>query len=152
MALWRSIIGVIASVFFDIVKQDTRHVVSGARNIVREIIGITFSSSSAIIKGLFASLKNTGNVCATVYNLCGWHVHACKKSAPKRKDEFRTVLEHVFDCFLNNKEYVIKNSDLPTENVRKTEKFGGLKYANSNYFHFFYEFNLYLSSCWLRII
>ena len=69
MALWRSIIGVIASVFFDIVKQDTRHVVSGARNIVREIIGITFSSSSANIKGLFSSLKNSVNVCATVYYL-----------------------------------------------------------------------------------
>ena len=46
------------------------------------------------------------------------------------------MLEQVFDCSLDDKESTIENGDLPTDKVRKSEKFSGLKCVNSDYFLF----------------
>ena len=46
------------------------------------------------------------------------------------------MLEQVFDCSLDDKESTMKNGDLPTDEVRKSEKFSALKCVNSDYFPF----------------
>ena len=87
MVLWRDIVGVLASALFDLVKQYMCHGVSDTKNIVKEIIGVTFTSSSTDIKDLFVSLKNSDNICLTIYYLASWYAHVCKRVISKRKYE-----------------------------------------------------------------
>ena len=119
----------------ELIKQEICHELSDAKNMFKETICVDFSSSSIDIKCLFDSLKNSDNICSTVHHL-DWYNHECKRTAPKIKDDFMTVLEQFFDYFLDDKESAIENENLLTERVRKTEKFGGLKFVNTDYFLF----------------
>ena len=72
----------------------------------------------------------------SLYYITGWLLRAALKAAKRREEQVREQLNMLVSKASYSREKAVEHSDLPTAKVERVELFGGLAYANEDFFNF----------------
>ena len=128
----RGVIRLHASNFLRITKREMCHNISDGGKKVKSIVKYAFETSMHDIS-VQNDMRDSGR--ESLYYITGWLLRASLKAAKQRDKDVREQLNTLVSKSSYSRETALENSNIPTAKVELVERFGGLSYANEDFFH-----------------